>query len=356
MIIVLGKTMGIVELSVFIILFLYISIKGEKKQKTITIIGMFILFLLAALRDETVGIDVENYLNFYKRHSLFNFSGLRSYLSVSDTRDPVYHYTGWLFSRIFKGTQWWLAAIAFIYSISVGTLIYKESKQTAISIVMLVSLGFFSFSLTGLRQTMAMSIILCTYPFLKQRKLIPFIITVVIASLYHISALVFLILYPISNMRLGIYHVLVALVAIVIFYAFKGWLLEILTQILGDERFEGYTSGEAAKLTMSGFFIQTVCLLFGLYYYKNLTHKDKSSLILYNASFLGWVFQIFSSFIAEFFRVSMFFSIFNIILIANASCCEKDRKSRNILQIVVIVVFVLYMLKDGAAYYKFFWQ
>lgn len=348
--------MGIVEICMFAILFLYVAIKGEKKEKIVAAVGMITLFVIAALRAESVGTDVVRYNATYERFSMYNFSTLRQVLSHEGTKDPFYYYTGWLFSRMFKDPQWWLATIALVYSLAVGKLIYKESKQTAISIVMLVSLGFFSFSLTGLRQTLAMSILLLAYPFLQQRRFIPFAILVFIASRYHLSALAFLVVYPIANKKLGIYHVIIATVALVVFYAFKGWLLEFLNNILGGERFESYTTGNASQLTMSGFAIQTVCFGFGLYYYKRMVAEDRNYLVLYNLSFVGWVFQLFSSFIAEFFRISMMFSIFNIVLIANAASMEKDSRSRSILQMVVIIIFSLYMIRYSGTNYKFFWQ
>ena len=350
--------MGIVEICVFAILLLYVAIKGEKKGKIVAVIGMSILFVLSALRAEEVGIDVQNYLNMYKTVAKYNWTSLVDFISANSDnfKDTVYYYTGWLFSRFFDNEQWWLVAIALFYSIVVGRLIYKESKQPAISIVMLVSLGFYYFSMTGLRQTIAMSILILGYPFLKERRFIPFAILVFIASRYHLSAFVFFAVYPIANKKLGIYHVIIATVALVVFYAFKDWLLEFLNNILGGERFENYTSGNASQLTMSGFAIQTSCFGFALYYYKRMIADNERYLVLYNLSFIGWVFQLFSSFIAEFFRVSMLFSIFNIILIANAASMEKESRSRSILQMVVIIIFALYMIKDGGIRYEFFWQ
>ena len=348
--------MGIVEISVFAILFLYVAIKGEKKEKIVAVIGMIVLFLLAALRAENVGIDIVGYNNIYERFSKYDFEALKQSMDIEGTKDIMYYYTGWLFSKLFKNPQWWLGTVALLYSISVGKLIFKESKQVVISIVMLVSLGFYYFSLTGLRQTVAMSILLFAYPFLQQRRFVPFIIIVFIASRYHLSALAFLAVYPIANKKLGIYHVIIATIALIVFYAFKGWLLEFLNNVLQEERFESYTSGEASQLTMSGFAIQTACFVFALYYYKRMIADDDRYLVLYNLSFIGWVFQLFSSFIAEFFRVSMLFSIFNIILIANAASMEKDHRSKSILQIVVVIIFVLYMIKDGGINYQFFWQ
>ena len=348
--------MGIIEISVFIILFLYVAIKGERKEKIVAVIGVLVLFLLAALRAVDPLTDSIRYEASFQRFARYDFDKLKQIVELESIKDPTFHYTGWLLSRITLNISWWFTVIAFIYSIAVGKLIYKESKQVAISLVMLVSLGFFEFSLTGLRQTVAMGTLIFSYTFLQKRQFIPFALLVLLASRYHLSALVFLIIYPIANKKIGIYHVIIAVVALVIFYAFKGWLLEFLNSILGSERFEGYTSGNSSQLTMSGFAIQTMCLLFGLYYYKRMIAEDERNLLLYNLSFIGWVFQLFSSFIAEFFRVSMMFSIFNIILVANATTCEKDKRSRSILQMVVIIIFVLYMVKDGKMNYQFFWQ
>lgn len=348
--------MGVIELSVIIILFLYIAIKGEKKQKIVAVIGMTLLFLLSALRADTVGTDTKNYIDFYNIYSKYSLSNLHKALENAGMRDYVYYYTAWFFSRVFKNPQWWLGAVALFYSYSIGRLVMRESKNTAISILMFVSLEFFIFSVSGLRQTIAIGIVLFAYPYLKERKFVPFLLIVLLASCYHTTALIFLLLYPISNKRIGVYHILVAIGGFLIFFAFKDWLLTFLGETLESERFDGYLNGNATQLTMAGFIIKTVCLLFSLYYYKEYTHQDKNSLILYNAMYVGWVFQLFSSFIGEFFRVSMYFSIFNIILVANASCCERDKKSRKILQMVVILVFVAYMLKDGGIDYKFFWQ
>ena len=165
-------------------------------------------------------------------------------------KDTVYYYTGWLFSRFFDNEQWWLVAIALFYSIVVGRLIYKESKQSAISIVMLVSLGFYYFSMTGLRQTIAMSILILGYPFLKERRFIPFAILVFIASRYHLSALAFLAVYPIANKKIGIYHIIIAAVACIVF------------KIIGQEVLSFAASG-------------SVCLMLVLYWISYVVLKRK---------------------------------------------------------------------------------
>lgn len=346
--------MGVIEYSTLLMLFLYVVISGPKKEKIICVLSMIILFILSALRHESVGSDIVRYIAQYEKNALLDFNSISTLLS--DAKDPVYSFTAWLFSHLFKDPQWWLACVAFLFCYSVGKLILSESNKTIISILIIISIGFFSFSLTGLRQTIAMSILLFSYPFIKDRKPIKFIITVIIASLFHATALIFLIIYPISKVKLGIYHIVIAAIAFIVFYAFKGQLLILLGNYLQDERFESYLDGNARQLTMSGFIIQAAIFIFSMYYYKNYTSQDKNAIILYNFAFIGLIFQLFSSFIAEFFRISMYFSIFNSVLVANAMTCEKEKKSQKVVLLVVIFILLMYMLRDGEEYYKFFWQ
>ena len=348
--------MGVIELSTLLILFLYVVIRGKNREKTLCLLAMFILFSVSALRNISVGGDIVRYVESYKKYSLFDFDGVINYLNKEEVKDPVYYFSTWAFSRIFKNPQWWLAFNAFLFQFSVAKLIYIESKKTIISIIVFLALGFFSFGLTGLRQTMAMSVVLLSYPFLKNRKPIKFIITIIIASLFHKTSLVFLIAYPIVNIKLGKYHFIVSAIAFVIFYSGRGWLMNFMSHYLQEERYEGYLSGEASQYTFVGFFIQLVVFIFCLYYYKQHTQNDKKAIILYNLAFIGVLFQLFASFIAEIFRVSMYFSQFNIILLANSTVTERDPKSRKIAQLIIIIVMLLYMFKDGERFYEFFWQ
>jgi hypothetical protein len=348
--------MGVIELSTLFILFLYVVIRGDKREQLVCVLAMIILFLVSALRHESVGSDIYGYVISYKRYSQFSFTEFINYINIYDVQDRGYYFSTWLFSRFFKNPQLWLAAVALFFSVSVGKLINNLSRITVLSVVMIISLGFFSFSMTGLRQIIALCILLFTYNYIKERRAGKFILTVLLASLFHKTALIFLIIYPVAYINLGKYHIIAAVLAFLIFYAFKDWLLIFMSENLQDGRFDNYLTGEANKLTLSGFIIQFSIFIFSLYYYKPYTKENKNALILYNMSFIGLVFQLFSSFIAEFFRVSMYFSIFNCILVPNALCSENDLKSHKVTQLVIIVVLLLYMFQGGKDYYMFFWE
>ena len=72
--------MGIIEIGIFTILFIYVAIKGEKKEKIVAVVGAVILFLIAALRDKTVGIDTPGYVNHYKLLASLDFGAMKEYV------------------------------------------------------------------------------------------------------------------------------------------------------------------------------------------------------------------------------------------------------------------------------------
>lgn len=346
------------ELSILLIIVLSIICKtkdGNGNNKFI-ICSMFILFLESALRNKNTGTDLVNYLDKYVEYSNYTFEQILKIFTQENFKDPIYYFTGWLFSILFKNEQWWIVIISLLFEVSVGWLIWRESKVPLISIVIFVALSYYKFSFSGLRQTMALSIIIFSFYFLKERKLVFFILTVLLASLYHQTALIFLIAYPVSMIKLGKYHIAIAMVMLIVFYAFKNQLIMILSDLLEAERYQGYVSGKAATLTISGFIIQTLVFVFNLIYYKRTIDKYNYAIILYNLAFLGLVFQLYASFIAEMFRISMYFSIFNIILVPLSIWGEDNKKSQTILKFIILFVFLLYTFKDGITEYTFFWQ
>ena len=111
-----------------------------------------------------------------------------------------------------------------------------------------------------------------------------------------------------------------------------------------------------AIVAISGFIIKAAVFLYSLSYSGQLIARKPHSVILYNIYFVGLIFQLFSVIIAEMFRVSMYFSVFGIILLANASVCEKKSNIRILLQIFLTCILLVYFLKDGLMPYRFFRQ
>lgn len=327
--------------------------KNGKKYLIIT--ACAILFLYAALRAHNLQPDIPVYVNYYNKYAKLSFSRILTFFN-GESKDPFYFLFSWLFSRIFPDVQWWLAFVALAYIIVAGRLIYTESESPLLSFLAFLALGYFEFSLSGLRQALALSLTMLSYFGIKTKNWKLFVLLVLLGSLFHRSALIFLIAYPIADKKLGKVHLLVAIiVGAVFFVGGESFIRGFLQKYLVDTQYEGYID-RTVGLSMAGFIIQGAIFAFCFFYYPAVSKKYKQANILYNLSFIGLLFQLFSSMIAEVFRISMYFSFFNILLIPMAITVERDKNIQVMEAIGIGIMFIAYIFLTGIPEYAFFWS
>lgn len=334
--------------------FLQISpLHAVTKRRYILICAGTLLFLYAALRGASVGTDTAGYIARYLSYAQYNFYSFWSILG--ELKDPGYQLSAWVFSKVFPDAQWWLAAVAAIYIIAVFRFINKYSPYPIFSILAFLALSYFSFSLSGLRQTVAMALSLFSIDFIEKKKPIKFVALIVAAALCHTSAVIFLMAYPLSRIRIGYKHLLAFLVTGVMIFSFQTYVRMAIAIIFDENRLAGYAEREMG-LTASGFIIQLSIFLFCLFYYLGMEKKSASVTMLINFSFLGLIFQMYATMIAEFFRVSMYFSIANIVLIPICMALERREKTREIEMVMMLAILVAFLFRDGIPEYVFFWN
>lgn len=342
----------------------YITIVGllrlivykKNNNRKFVIIAGFLLFIIAALRTIEFGPDVRRYINMFVELPYRNLSDLWMNFLTGTGKDPFFYFFSKLISITGASYQVWLAILSGIFIYSVTKLIHKYSDEHYISYIALISLGYFYFSLTGLRQAMALSMILLSYSPLRERKLVPFIALVIFGSLFHSTALIFLIAYPLVNMKIGFKHILGVGLALSLSVFFSGYIRYLVGMLGWTDTMIAYAVRETS-LTYSGFIIQLFIFLFCLFYKDAVLKIDNKNLSLYNLLFLGLIFQAFTTVIAEFFRISMYFSIFSIVLIPKAIAAEKNKHLRVIIYFAVFAALIIYIIWTGSFRgFKFFWS
>ncbi|SEL32528.1 EpsG family protein [Carnobacterium iners] len=332
----------------------YIAIVGMSRiispnKKFFSLIASFSLLIIAAFRSIEFGSDTIGYVKAYQELEYKSLSILIKEFLFGNGKDPVFYIFSKLINMSGANFRIWLLILSGIFIFSVERTIRKYSPYPYLSYVAIISLGYFFFSLTGLRQTLALSLILLSYPFLKEKKKLPFIVIVFIASLFHSSALVFLFSYPLANMRLGYKHILGLGASLFISVFFSDYIRYFVKIFSWTETLSSYALQEA-KLSYSGFIIQLSILLFCVIFKERLIKEDTKNLILYNLLFIGLIFQSFAPVIAEFFRISMYFSIFSIILVPRAINVVKDKNLRVLVYFIIFILFVSYILWTNSFY------
>ena len=129
------------------------------KQKKIAFWGMFGVFLVLALKSPSIGVDMEGYQKQYN---------LAKTVSWNDF-GFVYFETGYIllekiFSKLNVSFQLFTAILYCFSSFSWYKLISKYSTDSCLSILFVICYQFFAFSVSGLRQVVAMAI--CVFAFI----------------------------------------------------------------------------------------------------------------------------------------------------------------------------------------------
>lgn len=230
--------------------------------------------------------------------------------------------------------------------------IYKNSENPLVSVIIFIGIEFFTLSFTALRQMIAISIILNSYGFIKKNKPIKFILLVLLASLFHKTALTFLIVYvlkyiPINKKTIISGFLILLIIQLIGFYA----IVSIINAI-----YPYYIPNNFA-FTTDGMFQAAVMLFYliiGLYlYFKKTDDEDKKQLdLLYIIIFLAFSIQSFTNRIPMIGRLMWYFYIFIIILLPNQISKVKNKNIQKIAYVLVITLFLLQYITSSMNMYN----
>lgn len=336
----------------FCVWFLTLKISNEKAKKKAQVLYSFIgLLFLLGFKDPFLGSDMASYIPaFDNREASFSLEpdyvygfeiGFLNYMS--------------LVKMISSDNQVFILISALVILIPIAILIYKYSKNPMISIFIYTSWYLYYFSFSGLRQAIAVSICVIATLFMLRKRLIPFILTTVLASTIHTSALVFLFAYPLYWLKIS---------TKVKLFAFFGMLLVLLMfkdiiSLVADIVFrDNHYSGHINTATTGGVTIAIVYMFFALFqifYNKNGTNPYISILLLISTiQFTGGYSQTIP-------RIAYYFLPLFALSFPEALSAIND-KTRSIYTAVLIVLFISFFFLQASSHYlevvpfRFFWE
>lgn len=169
----------------------------ETRKLSFTICFLYIL-TIGIMRSESLGVDVDIYRNYFL--NIYPNADIRFFLNNSnyDIAYVIFNKIVKLFTGNFRIFE------IIIYCINFGIfslIIFKESKCTALSFLIYTGLDFIGFNMSILRQSIACVLCFLAYHCLDNNKKINYFILVLLATLFHKTAILFLITYLLSYNR-----------------------------------------------------------------------------------------------------------------------------------------------------------
>ena len=323
-------------LSIFVLgFFRYTTLYKNKWAYVFTI--LCVLAIIPCFRLSEHIPDIKNYTWKFELFSYLSYEAV----AVRETKDTFFYFVAKALCDFGCSASLWLFLIGLLFSICVSVFIYRESDDPYVSFVVLLSLFFF-FTLSGLRQTVALGIIMaCSYKYMEKRKLFPFLLSIVVAALFHTSAILFLPAYWICRWKLGVKQIALIVGALVVSIFFSNLLRTFINRYAwGVMRTYAYSD---IGLSWSGFVIQMAILVFCLYQYARSDEKNEKLVFFLNCMIIGLCIQSFASVIGEAFRVSFYYSISSIAAIPLSLNTIKSIKAKNGISFAVILILFLYI-------------
>lgn len=343
-----------------------ITQNNKARNRFICIINFIMLFGILALRHWSVGNDLGFRLKYnvgyipsfqaINTHSWSEVLKMESFLNY----EKGYVIFNKLVGSVYNNKQFFLAVCAFIDFISIAILIYEKSKLPLLSWMIFLGLPVFLIFFSGLRQGIAISIIVLSVKFIDEKKIIKFILTVLLASTFHKSAIVFFIAYPLYHVKISGWKSILSILIIPIVFVLRQPLFSIFSKIFKDD---AHTRDNGSWLLFVLFCVIYIALTILNHY--NRTKNNK----FLNLFYFACLCQAFSGIYTTAMRVGYYFMIFLIIALPNAVYELKNNTARTsenefilgyITVFAAFVVYGIYALSTSTwgctNPYYFFWQ
>lgn len=339
--------LGLILFQLFwVISFRYNHRKSELLESKIP---YFLMFFLAAFRLETVGNDSDNYLY------LFNYIKDGGSIQVWSTR----YEWGYLIFNKYIAEFWKNQYAIFVMSSLVIYLLFwhiikRYSKMYWMSVFLFLTLGLYSNSVNVIRLAMAYSICMLAYGMLQQNKYIAFIGLVILATLFHSTAAVFIFVLPLDRMKMSkqIFIVWVVISGLV-YTLFSGLLDQVITIKTSYNTYvengEYFNSGYLATFLNASFWILIIIVVYALYRNNSFVSRIEKGkvaawekiilfgLILITCYLLGIKLNLMD-------RVAGYYRCLMILFIPNAIQEIESKKRRNLVIFGLVILMILFFL------------
>lgn len=326
--------------------------KDNIKIVLYTIMGLGVLILISGLRYK-VGTDYDNYLDYYIVYSVLDFQSIVSYAN------ELLFILVIKIAYLFQEPQIMFAIIAFLTVYITYRAILTQKEKISITLVFaLYVFLYYMYSLNIIRQALAIAIVLYSYKYIWQHDLKRFVLSIIIATLFHTTALLFLPFYflcPNKNEKSRKVKNLIRFITIIIIFLIVTQLrivINLLSQIELFSRFSFYNAvdiqGDNKQVI-----INTILLFIFILYSKPLIKYNEDNKMYLFLYLIGYILTLAGFFSPYAKRIAMYFNISEIFILASFPRLAKTSGQKIFIEFMIVmymlVMFVLssYYLNIG---------
>ena len=317
-----------------VISFLFFD-KHKKKSFFYIFILLLPLFFLLAFKSDNIGADTKSYNRMFEMMKNGTFNQEASFDSI----EPGYKYFLMLLTKISYDPHIQYVVCAVFFHLGLSYFIYKNTKISSLFVLFYMCFGLYIFYMSGLRQSIAITICLIAFSQAKQKHFFGFLLLVGLATLFHKSAVIFIFVYILSLYKFT-KKIIPIYVGILIAVFVLGYPILFASSYFFDSKY----GIEDARNGYVFIFIILMITIISFVLFKKLIKDEEDNAIIIQLNLVSacfWILRFFSR-TAE--RPSLYFLPFTIILIERIFLLIKNDSARRITKFVLVSFSVLYFL------------
>jgi len=317
----------------------------HQKRKIYIILFFIISFLFMGLRSKYIGTDTLWYCNYF---DIIKTEKLSVALSNGSKGMYLYIIYNKIISYISLDSQILIISNAFIISLLASTAIfYIGKKHIFLSSILYIFMYYYFTSFNTSRQYIALLIVTnALYFLLYKKKYLLFLFLVIIASMFHITAIISFVFFPLSFFDFSKMKTFIIMSLIfIIFLLFSNQLIVLFGKIFPD--YQGYVDsisdfsniGRTMILILVNLVIfLCIFLSYRTFENNNLSKNDSFFLFLFLISILlGFI--SFNNVLLS--RINTYFAIYSIFVIPYLVDIFTLKKDKLVISLGILVVFFI---------------
>lgn len=287
--------------------------------------------LFLGTRTASVGVDTSRYVYVFENIFRYEFRYEKGFILFVK-----------LLRNLTTDENLFLFIAAAISLLPIGFVIYRLSKMPYLSWLVYICMFYFSFTFSGMRQAIAMSLTFLAFYFICREKKIVAILLICVAFLFHTSAIIFiaaLFLYK-HKWKKWEYPVLVA--AYLVIFLLRAPIFSLITRFLYEE----YELVDTQAYTWMTINLGLFALLLFL---GNFVKQDKLVQYALTLMSVGSAFYLLSSVGTNVLRAANYFSVYVTLALPGAlkAVPKKIRPFIIIAGVGVLLVFYFIHLQNN---------
>ncbi|MED0941471.1 EpsG family protein [Bacillus mycoides] len=309
----------------------------SKPNKLLVFLTIVILVMVSGLRNN-IG-DTFFYMYSYKKDTF-------DWEHIKEGKDMGFNVLQMILKQFSNDPQILIFVTALITNVLIVLVLYKYTRMFELSLYVYITGGMYLISMNGIRQFLAAAIIFAATKYIFEGNWKKYILIILFASTIHQTALILIPIYFMIRRKAWSWETYVTLFCSVFIVIGFNQFLDTLFSVIGDSQYGDYKNFSEGGANILRVGVNIPPIIIAYIGREKLREIFPKSDYVVNMSILGLVFMIISTQNWIFARFSIYFGLYQLILISWIIKLFTDKDQKLVYYAILIFYFIFYAYEN----------